>query len=165
MKNDRPTPLEPSRLAEVLTTFGISWMQDPRGYLVVPFRLGDDDKLILTYAVDDDKILVIRGVSSAMIDPDEFPLVIGLLNAWHDGYRWPTASLDVTEPEARVVASFEVLFGAGVTEAQLAGFVAVGTHTIGQFHRWLDEQHRSVRARTEETVSVVELEEWFRRAA
>ena len=166
MKNEYPTPLEPVRLAEALNTLDIRWMQDPRGSLVAPFRFGDEERLVVTYDVEaDGAILAIRGTTSVTYQPDEFPLVLSWLNAWHDEYRWPTASLDVTEPEPSVVGSFQVYLAAGVTESQLTGFVAVGTDTLLQLHRYLAEQHRSALVCPEDLVSADELEQWFRRAA
>ncbi len=108
--------------------------------------------------------MVIRGSSSIAYEPDEFPLVIGWLNRWHEDYRWPTASLQIGEDGARVVGSFQVYLAAGATDAQVVGFVGVGTETICQLHHWLAEQHQSARVRPR-TLTVVELEEWFRRAA
>lgn len=167
MKKEYPSPLEPSRIADALTMVGIHWLQDPRGVLVAPFRIYDEEELVVvTYAVEgDDDILVIRGALQTTYEPDDYPLVVGLLNSWHNEFRWPTASLDVTKPEARVVASFQAYLPAGVTEAQLAGFAALGTDTVNHFHRWFLEHDHSTRVKAQDTVSAAELEEWFRRTA
>ncbi len=161
---DTPTILNQERVGSVLTHLGIRWLRSADGTLVAQFRPDRSGPLVTaSYRVegDEDQVLAVRAVTEAVYDPDDWPRLVGALNAWHSSHRWPVASLVESELEGQVVAAVDVFLPAGATDSQLAALLSMATGNVVDFHLWLARRHQEAGSSGDDTPSVEELERWF----
>ncbi|MHB8190810.1 MAG: type III secretion system chaperone family protein [Ferrimicrobium sp.] len=153
------------RITSVLKGLDVHYMVDEDGDVMAPFGVGTI-RYQVWFISTQQGCLDCRVTLDRTIEPDQCPRVLSMLNAWNRDYRMPKVYLFFEDKgRGRITSQQFFPLEPGVDDELLLHLLRVAIATIGQFVAWIVEGLTELPTELNDSLSIEELEELFKRSA
>jgi hypothetical protein len=153
------------RITDALKGLDVRYMVDEDGDVMAPFGVGAV-RCEMWFIITQQGCLDCRVTLERTIEPDQYPRVLSMLNAWNRSYLMPKAYLFFEDKgRGRITSQQFFPLDPGVNDELLLHLLGVAIATIGQFVVWITEGLTELPTELDDSLSIEELEELFKRSA